>query len=748
MKHALKLITVVIAISVGLILQGQPAVYDSGRSLLPFAWAGGMNACQFGELDLNLDGTNDLVVFDRHGNRLMTFLNSGSPGNTDYSWHPEYTSAFPELRSWVVFHDYDHDGRVDLFTYAWPFPGIRVYRNVSSGSLAFEQQGGDFLLSFQGGGMVNILTTDVDYPGIDDIDGDGDTDIVTFWGLGSFVEYHRNQSVELYGTSDSLIFVEETECWGRFAESDESNLIWLDTCQSGGRGEGRLLKGRSRHTGSTFLLVDRDGDGDRDLLLGDVDYPNLVFLQNGGTPADAFIGSYSMNFPEQDKPVNLFAFPVACRVDVNNDGVGDLLVSPFDPSLNKGANRMSCWLYKASVNGNLTDFQFIQNNFLQEDMIDIGSGSVPVLEDWDGDGLADLFIGCRGDYIYSWYDDIQQLHSVYWSRISLFRNSGTATEPEFTRVTDNYAGLQQYHLQGLIPAFADLDGDGDRDLVTGNQDGTLIYLENIAGQGMIPEYSEPLFGYQQIDVGSYSTPAFADLDNDGLTDLVVGEENGNLNWYRNTGSVQQPHFVLQTDSLGGINVTDYNLSYTGHSVPSFYHAPDGSLDLITGSEKGAIYWYRDIRNQPVNNYQPADSLFHYIAGLNEEPNIGIYSSAVMMDLDNNGLPELITGNFSGGLNYFPASLPTVGGIFEFDENFDIQISPNPANGNVTITFDKGYTVTGVTITSLSGQVVRKVRFANTAGPVEVDISGLAPSVYFVLIHDQRGTIGYQKLIVR
>jgi hypothetical protein len=40
------------------------------------------------------------------------------------------------------------------------------------------------------------LVTNVDYPAIFDIDNDGDLDILTFWGLGSFMELHQNMSVE------------------------------------------------------------------------------------------------------------------------------------------------------------------------------------------------------------------------------------------------------------------------------------------------------------------------------------------------------------------------------------------------------------------------------------------------------------------------------------------------------------------------------------------------------------------------
>jgi len=172
---------------------------------LAFPWAGGMNSCQYGEIDLDDDGLYDLVVFDRTGNRIMPFINQGIPDSIAYEYAPEYAFDFPDIYDWVIFRDYDDDGRMDLFTYAKGLAGMLVFRNVSSGGeLKFKQMVDPFLTSYQGGGYTNILVTYADYPGIVDLDEDGDMDILTFWGLGSFVELHRNMSMEKYGVPDSL----------------------------------------------------------------------------------------------------------------------------------------------------------------------------------------------------------------------------------------------------------------------------------------------------------------------------------------------------------------------------------------------------------------------------------------------------------------------------------------------------------------------------------------------------------------
>src|ERR1044071_2682797 len=58
-------------------------------------WAGGINSAQFSEIDLNQDGTMDLFVFDRAGNKITTYINNATPNQVDYSIAPQYITRFP-----------------------------------------------------------------------------------------------------------------------------------------------------------------------------------------------------------------------------------------------------------------------------------------------------------------------------------------------------------------------------------------------------------------------------------------------------------------------------------------------------------------------------------------------------------------------------------------------------------------------------------------------------------------------------
>ena len=183
---------------------------------------------------------------------------SGLVKSYDYQYAPEYTSYFPQLSQWAIFADYDGDGKEDIFTYSPGYAGLKVYRNISPDHLEFRLEVYPYLKSFQGGGYVNILVTNADYPGIYDLDGDGDLDILTFYGLGSFVEMHRNMSIEKYGNRDSLDFMQVNYCWGRFAESEESNVITLDTCLRCGK-EDKTVRLYDDETVRTGILPTANG---------------------------------------------------------------------------------------------------------------------------------------------------------------------------------------------------------------------------------------------------------------------------------------------------------------------------------------------------------------------------------------------------------------------------------------------------------------------------------------------------------
>lgn len=679
---------------------GKVEVLNSENSPLKYPWAGGLNSVQFGEIDLNRDGLKDLLAFDRNGNRKLCFINNGVYNKVDFSFQPGYARLLPELYEWAVFADYDNDGKTDIFTYSPGWAGMLVYHNVSQDLLKFELVVSPFLKTFQENGYVNLLVTDVDYPGIADLDGDGDLDILAFWGLGSFVNYNRNMSMEKYGNPDSLDYRLEEYCWGKFAESEESNQVYLDTCFLRNQTSPDETQ-KDRHRGSTFLLLDLNKDSILDVLLGDVDYPELYALENGGTRYHALITSVDTSFPGENQQINLFDFPVTASIDVNNDGIKDLLASPFEPRLEIAQNKKSVWLYLNSGSDNDPFFTLQTKDFLQSEMIDRGSGAYPVLYDWDQDGLTDLFIGNYGFYQSSYYEGTI-LHSIYKSKIAYFKNTGTTQTPAFQLWDDDFANLSELNTVGLIPAFSDLNGDGKTDLLVGDSLGNLIFVKNLGGD----EFEVVTENYQNINQGFFSSPQLFDLNKDGLDDLIIGEQNGNINYYENEGSENNPEFVFKTDSLGKINVTDYNQSWYGFSTPSFFRLADEVTQLVVGSASGKVFYYTNIDGNLMGTFTESDLLDELLDTTAISFNRGIRTGAVVGDLNRDQKAELLVGNYSGGLEYFNGNVQVLPGIANRAETEkSLQLYPNPAKNSVTFLLPKLQSNFEIKVTDLRGRNV-------------------------------------------
>ena len=182
------------------------------------------------------------------------------------------------------------------------------------------------------------------------------------------------------------------------------------------------------------------------------------------------------------------------------------------------------------------------------------------------------------------------MKSVYRASVAYYKNTGITNQPEFQLINSDFGNLGILEKTGLVPTLGNLTNDELLDMLTGESDGKLIMLKNM-GNGQLKMVDN---NYFSIDVGEFSAPQLFDLNKDGLTDLIIGEKNGNLNYFKNQGTSTAPDFVLVTDSLGKINVTNYTLSYYGYSTPCFFRNELGETELVVGSESGQIFYYKNI----------------------------------------------------------------------------------------------------------------------------------------------------------
>jgi hypothetical protein len=682
-------------------------------------WSGGMNAVQLSALPLDGDSLPDLLLFDRIGNRVLPMVYAGPPGSTDYRFDPQYLSAFPPLRDWVLARDYDNDGQPDLFTGSEG--GIRVYRNVSadSGRLAFLPYPQPLLRTLKANGNKDLLKVfNRDVPAIADLDGDGDLDLLTFEPLGLRIEYHRNYSQEQLGHPDSLRFQLEEDCWGHVVEDGVVNLMVLNApCKTDGKSE-RV------HAGGTILTFDRDGDGDHEALVGDIGFKDLVLLTNGGTPQHADITAQTTSFPAS-RPVFMDLFPAAYFLDIDQDGKRDLVVCPNSTA--EIENRSSLWWYRNTGTDASPVFSYETDRLLQSDALDFGSGAYPLLTDYTLDGKPDLLCGNYG--VYSFGD--------YQPQLAIFRNSGSPASAAFDLVEEAIIYLDPFSYgPHAAPAFADLDGDGDFDLVLGKGDGTLELYRNFAFQPNAIYPSLVLQGSNWLgaDVGAFATPCLFDYDGDSLPDLFVGAQNGRLAYYRNQGSAAQPDFVWQSDSFGGINVSAGPFQ-PGYSAPAFFRW-DGVVHCWVGSEQGTLYLYADTLAQ--GSFALLDSLRFQ----------GRRSAPAVADLDGDSIPDLIVGNLAGGLSLFYASAPArdtqLVALRDPLPAPALRLAPNPARTHLRLSWEHPAPAE-VQIFDLAGRIIYQTQARSV---VEVNVLAWPPGIYLASVRTRAGCPMLKRFEVR
>ncbi|MFT5148154.1 MAG: hypothetical protein ACI86P_000831 [Flavobacteriales bacterium] len=651
---------------------------------IDFPWAGGLNNPQFSNIDLNFDGVEDLFIFDRTNNNTLAFIHNGQTSSTDYTITFDYETAFPTIRNWALLSDYNCDGKVDIFTHR--SSGIRLYENTGSLNNPSFVLRNDFIQAEADldGDPINfgIYVSSVDIPAFDDIDGDGDIDILTFAQQGTTVQLYINHSMELFGNCDSLAFELANNCYGQFSESIINEDIFLGNeadCPfnvlnplRNSETPRETQKSGGAHSGSSICMIDTDQNGYKDLLIGDISSRslNLVSIGPSSTNLDSAT-NITEDFPVLTNTVNTEFFATAYYLDVDNDGVKDLLASPSNS--NESEDVFNSYYYKNDGANDLLIPNYQQKDFLVDQMIDVGTGSFPNTVDYNSDGLMDLIITNKGYY---------QLGGDYEAHMLLFLNTGTAIAPEFTLLDDDYLDLSTSGLgRYLYPTFGDLDDDGDQDMLVGNEDGKIYYFENSADAGQTLQFTIPFQSIMDntddpvpMDIGLNAAPQLIDISGDGLLDLVIGERNGNINYFKNQGNANNWSFELEDDSLGNMTI-DLNQDLIGYGIQQIFSQND-ELKMIVGTQEGNLLLYDNISGN-------LDGTFNLVADHILDANLIERAAPLLADLNNDNFLDLIVGNFSGGLDLWMGEDPD--GIAETTLStvlFDTY--PNPTNNLLQI----------------------------------------------------------------
>jgi CO dehydrogenase/acetyl-CoA synthase epsilon subunit len=323
--------------------------------------------------------------------------------------------------------------------------------------------------------------------------------------------------------------------------------------------------------------------------------------------------------------------------------------------------------------------------------------------------------------------DMDLLVGEYYGAMQYFQNTGSASNPQFSAKQMNPFGLVSVN-SFAVPAFADLDGDGDMDLLVGEYYGAMQYFQN-TGSASNPQFAAPQtnpFGLVSTYYNSF--PVFADLDGDGDMDLLVGEYYGAMQYFQNTGSSTNPQFATPVMNPFGLTST------TELAVADFADLDgDGDLDLLVGEYYGAMQYFQNTGSASNPQFAaPQMNPFGLVS-------VKDYALPKFADLDGDGDQDLLVGEYFGAMNYFENT--TLVGLRQLSRSSDDVLFPNPAKDVIIIKTNRQ--LTRVEIIDATGKLV-----SSTNGPSRsVNVSSLNKGFYFMKLTDSKGqmeTKSFQK----
>ena len=237
----------------------------------------------------------------------------------------------------------------------------------------------------------------------------------------------------------------------------------------------------------------------------------------------------------------------------------------------------------------------------------------PNFVDMDNDGDLDLICG------------------EFLDRFTYFENTGDKHSPRFAtghRLKDPSGSDVRMDLQMIVPVAFDWDLDGDLDLIVGDEDGRVAWVQNTGGidSDRVPIFEQPRYFQQLADClkcGALATPVGVDWDGDGDDDIVSGNTAGYIEIFENLSRTRSPEpvwqapkrlevggqvFRVQAGANGSIQgPAEAKWGYTTLSVADW--DLDALPDIVYNSILGEVCWLKNVgsRSHPrFDHSQPVE----------------------------------------------------------------------------------------------------------------------------------------------
>jgi hypothetical protein len=260
--------------------------------------------------------------------------------------------------------------------------------------------------------------------------------------------------------------------------------------------------------------------------------------------------------------------------------------------------------------------------------------------DWNGDGRKDLIVGYQTA-----------------GKVALYLNAGSDANPVFTSYANLQAGGVDIYLPSSgcgapAPWVCDYDHDGKRDLLVGSgADGSVYFYRNTSTDSapILAPGVKLMVGSSPLSVTNRATPYVYDWDGDGLDDLLCGNGDGYVYFFKNIGTAQAPAYAAGTRVQAGGAYLNLGIRSV---VRVFDWDGDGVKDLVGSSDTG-VYWCRNIGTSASPVLLAPVALRVPVASGGSAP---IYTGPRMrldlVDWNGDGVIDILLGNANGTLTYY------------------------------------------------------------------------------------------------